>query len=269
MPRFDQVISHRFRGFAPHESTLAGLHAALDYGVQQVEFDIRVTRCGTPIVTHDEDASDGAGKRRAISSVMARDLPGLGGDFQRMSHADALLAAVAAHPNRTCRLLVDIKDAGFERAVHALVAKHKLLGRTIWVSWLPEVLYAMNDIDSGVPLCLSHWCQPPGDAVRLKHYVFTAEGGRIPRPERRLVHGERSGWFVDGPLRGELRDLVSWVCVPAKQLSRALVDDYHRDATQVSAFSYLSAKAMEDAEARFGHDAFFSDARQPFEVLHP
>ena len=56
MPKFDQLISHRFRGFSYRENTIKGLMNALDLGVQVLEFDIRVTRCGTPIIYHDEYA---------------------------------------------------------------------------------------------------------------------------------------------------------------------------------------------------------------------
>ncbi len=267
MARLDQIISHRFRGFAEHESTLEGALAALDYGVQQIEFDIRMTLCGTPIITHDEHARDGRGRKRKIESVMARDLPSLGGAFARMPTADALFGAIAAHANTSCRLLVDVKDAGFEEAIYALVGKHRLLDRTIWVSWLPEVLYAFHDIDADIPLCLSHWCERPGALTRSVHTVYTAKDNAIPRPERRRVHGERSGWFVDGPLRGQLREIVDWVCVPSSSVSRALVDDYHSDDTKLSAFSYKTLAAMDAAESKFGHDAYFSDAFEPFESV--
>ena len=244
-----------------------GLRAALDFGVQQIEFDIRLTRCGTPVITHDEAASDVRGRQHKICDVLARDLSSLGGDFSRMPTARALFEAIAGHPNQTCKVLIDVKDAGFEAMLYALAAEHRLRDRSVWVSWLPEVLYGIHDIDATAPLCLSHWCQPPGAATRLVHTVFEADHGHINRPERRYVHGERSGWFVDGPLLGQMREMVNWVCVPASQISRALVEDYHRDGIKVSAFSYVTADAIAIAEERFGHDAFFSDAKAPFEAL--
>lgn len=264
MARFDQIISHRFRGFSDHESTLPGLIAALDFGVQQIEFDIRLTRCGLPLITHDEAAFDQHGNRHKICDVMARDLPALGGDFTRMPTAEALFTAISQHDNQNCRLLIDVKDAGFEDMLYSLCAAHGLRDRSIWVSWLPEVLYAIHDIDSTAICCLSHWCQSPSQATRAVHTVYQATNGHIDRPDRTHVHGERSGWFVDGPLRGPLRDIVDWVCVPADQISAAFVEDYHTDGTQVSAFSYLSLEAINAAEDRFGHDAFFSDAKEPF-----
>lgn len=265
MARFEHIISHRFRGFSHHESTMEGLIAALDFGVKQIEFDIRLTRCGTPIITHDESARDKSGIVRKICDVMARDFPTLGGDFVRMPAARDLFAAIAQHENRDCTLLIDVKDAGFEKMLYALCAQYRLRDRSIWVSWLPEVLFAVHDIDPKARTCLSHWCQSPDLTTSAVHTVYQAKFGHIDRPDRRYVHGERSGWFVDGPLRGALREIVNWVCVPAGQISAALVEDYHTDGTQVSAFSYLTLDAMNVAEQRYGHDAFFSDAKAPFE----
>ncbi|MEM7728030.1 MAG: glycerophosphodiester phosphodiesterase family protein [Pseudomonadota bacterium] len=267
MARLSQLISHRFRGFSDHESTMDGLVAALDFGVLQIEFDIRLTRCGLPLITHDEAAMDRAGRMRHVKDVRAAELGRLGGAFARMPSAPDLFAAIAAHDNKACRILIDVKDAGFEDMLYALCAAHGLRERTLWVSWLPEVLYAMRDIDPDAPLCLSHWCAPPDASTRSVHTVFEARSNHIPRPDRRFVHGERSGWFVDGPLRGELREMVDWVCVPASQISRTLVDDYHADGTQVSAFSYVTGSDIERAERQFGHDAFFCDAREPFETV--
>ncbi|MGB3457377.1 MAG: glycerophosphodiester phosphodiesterase family protein [Litorimonas sp.] len=267
MARYDQLISHRFRGFADRESTLEGLQAALDHGIQQIEFDIRVTRCGAPIITHDEAARDGSGTLHNICDVHARELDALGGDFAVMPTARELFEAIASHANQTCRILIDVKDAGFEDMLYALCAEHGLRDRSVWVSWLPEVLYALEDIDPKVLKCLSHWCRSPDQATRAVHIVHDAIDGRIDRPGRRRVHGERSGWFVEGPLRGDLREIVDWVCVPAAHISADLVADYHRDGTQVSAFSYLTAEAILKAETRFGHDAFFCDDREPFDTL--
>ena len=268
MASFEQLISHRFRGFATRESTIDGLVAALDFGVRQIEFDIRMTACGTPIITHDEAARSDAGDLIKIRDVRAANLSELGGDFACMPNARDLFQTIANHPNQDCRILIDVKDAGFEEMLYALCAEHRLRERAIWVSWLPEVLYALEDIDPGAEKCLSHWCSEPKTAIRAIHRVFEAKAGQIDRPERTYVHGERSGWWVEGPLQGRLREIVDWVCVPAGQISRALMEDYHRDGTKISAFSYLTDEEIETAEAKHGHDAFFCDAIQPFEAYH-
>jgi len=203
------LISHRFRGFAPHENTLDGLSAALDFGVLNLEFDIRVTRCGTPMIYHDEFAPDKDGNVHYLCDVLASEFAALGGTFSRIPTANELFELASKHPHTKARLLVDIKDGGFETEIHALVMMNGLAERVIYVSWLPEVLYAIHDIAPKADFCLSHWCQKPNKIIRQHHRVYNAKMGHIKRPRRRFAHGERSGWFVDGPLRGDLRNIVT------------------------------------------------------------
>jgi len=243
MVDINNLISHRFRGFAPHENTIAGLNAALDFGVLNLEFDIRVAKCGTPMIYHDEAALDKDGKLHHLCDVMA------------------------AHPKKEAKLLIDIKDAGFETEIHALVMMGRLAARVIYVSWVPEALYAMHDIAPDAEYCLSHWCQSPDAKTRQIHKVFKDKMGHVKRPSRKRVHGERSGWFVDGPLRGEMRDIVSSVCVPQAMVSRALVDDYHKDGIQLSTFSYVDWDHIRRHDERFNIDTYFIDNKSVFDEM--
>jgi hypothetical protein len=264
MVALSQLISHRFRGFAEHENTLQGLLRALDFGVAQVEFDIRVSRCGTPLIYHDEATTDALGKTHRICDIVAKDRDRMGGKFGYMPTADALFSAAARHPNKA-KLLVDMKDAGFEDMLIALACTHDILDRIVWVSWLPETLYAIRDELPDAELTLSHWCQNPNAAIRSVHIVNDAINGDIQRPIRRFVHGERSGWFVDGALSGEIRALVDNVCVPADMVSRELVEDYQRDNIGVSAFSYITREGLEIAGKRLGLNDYFIDAKAVFD----
>lgn len=267
MAALKNLISHRFRGFAPHENTLEGFRAALDFGVLNLEFDIRVAKCGTPMIYHDEFAPDKNGKVHHLCDVMASEFSELGGTFHLISTAEALFEIAGQHPNKDAKLLIDIKDAGFEIEIHALVMLNRLEDRVVYVSWLPESLYALHDIAPEAEFCLSHWCLPPDAQTRKVHRVFKAKMGHIKRPRRKLVHGERSGWFVDGPLRGELRDIVTSVCVPQAMVSQALVEDYHRDGIEVSTFSYVDWKHINKHKDRFNIDLYFIDNKVVFDEM--
>lgn len=271
MTGLERLISHRFRGFDTHENTVDGLKAALDFGVLNLEFDIRVTRCGTPIIYHDEHAKDGRGKKRLIAGLMARDIPNLGGAFAHMPTADDLFKAASEHPNQDAKLLIDIKDGGFEEIIHALVCAHGLIGRVVYVSWLPNVLYAMHELSPETPLCLSHWCKSPNRAVRLLHTVHDAMDGHVPRLDRRYIHGERSGWFVNGGVKGTLRDMLKdtggSVCVPVNMVTKDLVADYHANGIEVSCFSYVKWKTIHAHKDRFNVDLFFIDKKAVFDAL--
>lgn len=267
MVELSQLISHRFRGFSDHENTTQGLLKALDYGVQQVEFDIRVSRCGTPLIYHDEATTDYSGQLHRICDVMARDRDRMGGKFGYMPSADALFSAAARHPNKA-RLLVDMKDAGFEDMLIALAHAHGITDRIVWVSWLPETLYAVRDQLPHAELTLSHWCKNPNATIRSIHMVHEAIDGDIKRPKRRFAHGERSGWFVDGPLSGDIRSLVDNVCVPVDMVSRELVENYQRDNIGVSAFSYVSRINLDNAAKALGLNDYFIDDKTVFDSFH-
>jgi len=62
-----KVIGHRgARGLAP-ENTIASLHKALEHGVDMIEFDLRVTADGVPILHHDPFITHPDGSRINIS----------------------------------------------------------------------------------------------------------------------------------------------------------------------------------------------------------
>ena len=267
----NDFISHRFRGFDARENSLTGLTAALDFGVKHLEFDIRVAACGTPMIWHDEHAKDGRGKTRKLCDVRADDFKTAGGDFAHFPTFDALLETVAAHPVKDANLLIDIKDAGFEVEITSLVRLHKLHDRVVYVSWLPEALYACHALEPDAPLCLSHWCKKPGPLVRKVHEVFTAKNGEVPNRQRGYVHGERSGWFVAGPVQGEMRAMLKAtggsVCVPVSMVTKELVADYHRDNIDVSVFSYVDLSKAQAHKDAINIDLYFVDKKRVFDAL--
>ena len=260
------LVSHRFRGFAPYENTVEGLKSALDFGVKHIEFDIRVAKCGTPMIYHDESAPDKDGKIRHLCDVMAKDFKTLAGTFGRMSSAEDLFSVASQHSNKA-KLLIDIKDAGFESEIYALVRLNKLGSQAVYVSWVPEALYAMYDLHPEADFCLSHWCKRPDVKTRRIHKVFSANQGRVSRPKRRMVHGERSGWYLDKPLSGRLRDIVSSVCVPQAMVTRELVENYHKDDIAVSTFSYLNWPDINRHKEQFNVDLYFIDNKKVFDEI--
>lgn len=71
------IIGHRgAAGLAP-ENTLAGLRAAAEAGARWVEFDVRLTADGQPVLFHDDDlgrTTDGSGPLAALSLAEVRTL---------------------------------------------------------------------------------------------------------------------------------------------------------------------------------------------------
>jgi len=265
------LISHRFRGFAARENTLEGLKNALDFGVLNLEFDVRMAACGTPMIYHDEHAADKNGKLQMLCEHKASSYSALGGTFAHMPSLDELLHFASAHKNLKAKLLIDIKDLGFEREIHALVCLYRLETRTVFVSWLPEVLYRLHEFAPHIPKCLSHWCMAVTPQIMTDHIVYPSKDGVISRRSETYVTGERSGWAVEDPITGDMLALLiesgGGVCVPQVMLTRALSDYYHGHSLFVSTFSYTDWPSINAHQSALGVDLFFIDNKRVFEDL--
>jgi len=73
-----QIVAHRgYSGVAP-ENTLKALEAAVQAGVEAVEFDVQIAACGTPVLFHDQmlgRTTNGVGplKRRPLAHLKILD----------------------------------------------------------------------------------------------------------------------------------------------------------------------------------------------------
>lgn len=75
--RFPKVIGHRGAALLAPENTLAGFRKAAELGCRMVEFDVRLSLDGVPVVFHDdrlERVTDGKG---AVGETRFRDLKAL------------------------------------------------------------------------------------------------------------------------------------------------------------------------------------------------
>lgn len=71
-----RVIGHRGAAAAAPENTLAGLRKAKELGCSWVEFDVRLTADGAPILLHDdrlERTTSGYGEAAALSLAKVRE----------------------------------------------------------------------------------------------------------------------------------------------------------------------------------------------------
>ena len=139
------VIGHRgAAGLAP-ENTLESIETALSAGADAVEIDVRVTDDGVPILLHDStldrttSARGPIAQRRttAIAHIDAgahwsadggQTFPWRGRGVRLATLAD-VLAAWAVLP-----LLIDVKDAGAQRAIARTVHGAGAAGRCVFAS---------------------------------------------------------------------------------------------------------------------------------------
>lgn len=109
-----ELVAHRGFSVRAPENTLAAMEAALETGVESVEFDIQTAACGTPVLFHDTllgRTTNGVGpvRRRPLAHLKALDAGSwFGPEFsgERIPTQDEILANLK---DRVFRVYQDIK----------------------------------------------------------------------------------------------------------------------------------------------------------------
>jgi len=82
-----KIIGHRgAKGLAP-ENTLLAFAKALEHHVDEIEFDVRVTKDNVPVILHDSSASDVAGNTLAVSDSTYAELKAHKSDLATLEEA--------------------------------------------------------------------------------------------------------------------------------------------------------------------------------------
>jgi glycerophosphoryl diester phosphodiesterase len=148
------------------ENTFASFDRALADGCDGFEFDVRLTADGQAVVCHDPNV--GALEVAQAGAGQLAGLPRLGEVLQRYQ--------------KTAFLDIELKVLGIEKIIAELLHAHPP-GRGFLVSsFLPEVLRALHEEDSSVPLgliCetkseLQQWRKLPLEYV-VPHYKLVSE----------------------------------------------------------------------------------------------
>lgn len=120
------------------ENTIASFDRCLADGCDGFEFDVRLTADGVAVVCHDPEF-----KGVEIAKAQAGQLAGL-----------ALLDEVIARYHERAFLDVELKVAGVEKIVAALLSKYPPRRGFVVSSFLPKVLQSMRAEDARIPLGL-------------------------------------------------------------------------------------------------------------------
>ena len=152
-------LAHRGDHREEVENTLPALAAAIRVpGIDGVEFDVRLSRDGVPVVVHDADLGRVQGVPRRVRQLTASDLHDVG--------VPSLAEVLAGLPRRA-HLDVELKEplgrAGFEALAGG---RGRDLDRAIVSSFLPDALEEIASRAPGWPRWLNvPWLGP--EAVRV------------------------------------------------------------------------------------------------------
>lgn len=266
------------RGFAPYEHTRPGLKAALASQARYIEIDTRVSRDGKIFVYHDRaTAPKLLGEQLVFAEHHSDKLDQLTyPDGSELLPLEELLELFAAHPADGKILCIDIKDFGFEAEHYALVARHNLLDRIIWVSWIPQSLAELHQLNPQVPLVLSHWNLSQtgwfGDRLtgltrnslrRIGGYVVIGSAA-WNAPLQSLAHGYQHAYLAT-ELPEELRQMLAasggGICIHTSVLGEKLMGYCRESELLLMVFSVDDRAGYNRLSQQSGVDVIFCDAQ--------
>jgi glycerophosphoryl diester phosphodiesterase len=140
-------IGHRgARAYEP-ENTLLSYKKALELGVDAVELDVRTTKDGQLVVIHDPEAdrtTDGKGLVSELTLEQVKQFKT--GKDQSIPTLEEALDFL----DRKVRVLVELKETGYEDKVLKLVQSKALEGNVIIVSFHEEALRKVRELNGQV-----------------------------------------------------------------------------------------------------------------------
>lgn len=189
MPSHPLLLGHRGARATQSipENTLASFDRALADGCDGFEFDVHLTADDQPVVCHDPKVG-----RIEITLASAQKLMAL-----------PRLAEVLERYQNTAFLDIELKAPGLEKITADLLRDHHPLRGFLVSSFVPEVLRALHEEDSSVPLgliCetksqLQQWRKLPLEYV-VPHYKLVSEELIL---ELRQVGKKILVWTVNHP----------------------------------------------------------------------
>lgn len=202
------AVAHRGAPYHHRENTLDSLRAGLAMGADAVEFDVRTTRDGVPVLLHDSTLKRLWELDRPLAALSSAELRGLTADGVP-TLADALAATGDS------RVMVDLPGAADPRAVRQVMGVVRECGaeERVYYSAGADTMLAVRAAAPTAEIALT-WktLAPPRpallDAVRPRwlNYRF----GLVSRPLADRVHRDGyllSVWTPD--TRRSMRRLVA------------------------------------------------------------
>jgi glycerophosphoryl diester phosphodiesterase len=157
-------VGHRGARAYVTENTIGSFSKAIDMGVNAVELDVRICGDAQLIVCHDDNLKKVFGKDVRIKDATLKELKHLTED-----RIPSLEEALSFLSGRVAKILLELKEAGYEQQVLDLIKKEKLEDRVIIVSFLEEVLSSVRRLEDKIEtgLVYAKFKKPIEAALRL------------------------------------------------------------------------------------------------------
>ncbi len=141
-------IGHRgARAYEP-ENTLRSFKKAIELDVDAVEFDVRKTKDDELVVIHDDKVDRTTNGKGLVSELTLNEIKQLSTEKdEKISTLEEALDFL----DRKVKILIELKETGFENSVVQLVELKGLVDNVIIVSFLEEALKKVRELNQKVP----------------------------------------------------------------------------------------------------------------------
>jgi glycerophosphoryl diester phosphodiesterase len=135
-------VGHRGARAYEIENTVESFGKAIALGANAIELDVRQSKDGTLIISHDDNLKKVFGSELMVREATLEEM-------KQVSDKEILTLGEALHfiGRKVEKILVELKEVGYEKAVLDIIRKEKLEDRVILVSFHEEALASVRKLD--------------------------------------------------------------------------------------------------------------------------
>ncbi|MCX7794274.1 MAG: glycerophosphodiester phosphodiesterase [Thermodesulfovibrionales bacterium] len=158
-------IGHRGACAYEIENTIESFRKAIELGANAIEFDVRMTKDKKLVLSHDDSLKRVYGIDQKIAETTLKELKNL-----TKGKICTLKEALDFIDDKVNKILIELKEKGCESQVIKEITKHKLIERTIIISFSEEILSKVREINQKIEtgLIYARHKNPISSALSLK-----------------------------------------------------------------------------------------------------
>jgi len=164
-------IGHRGAKGYMTENTLESFSKAIELGANAIELDVRRSKDAQLIISHDDNLKKVFGKDVPVNESTLQELKQLTGNL-----IVTLEEALRFIRGKVEKIVIELKETGYEESVLDLITKEHLKEKVIVVSFLEEALARVRDLDETIETGLIYTKpkKPIETALRLNAQYLVA-----------------------------------------------------------------------------------------------
>jgi glycerophosphoryl diester phosphodiesterase len=164
-------VGHRGARAYEIENTLESFKKAIALGVNAIELDVRKSKDGKLVIIHDDNLKKVFKKDIQVNQVTLKELK----QFTE-NRIPTLEESLKVIDKKVDKILVELKEVGYEKKVLDIIKKAKLKDRVIIISFHEQALSNIRELDNKIETGLIYvkYKNPVDSALKLNaQYLVT------------------------------------------------------------------------------------------------